>query len=195
MMKVTVTTPLSIEKFGTALQKAMQTGLRDLANDAFKFWNDEAGRNLRSTLRDYRDALDMKKVDENTYEIKLQHSDAKKNFLVTAIEVGVDGYDLKKGLLASPSAKVWSQHSKLAPGGKKPGVFLDVPIRENAKTQNKPNRYIRLTAASAGWKHPGFRPQGAGKRDLSTPYRDKVKEHLEEQVPKVLGPLISRMAI
>jgi len=194
-MNVTFTAGISLDKLETAMQKAARRGLRDLANDAFRFWKDEAGKHLKKTLRDYRQALDLKKIDEDTYQISLHHSDARTNFLVTAIEVGVGSFDIKKGLLASDAAKRWSQYSKRNPGGKKPTVFLDVPFRtRDVKTQSKPDKWRRLTQDSSGWQHPGFRPLGTG-RDLGAPYRDKVKEHLREQFPKVIGPLLARLAI
>lgn len=199
VIKVTTTTPISMEKFEKALTDAYRKGLRDLALDAYEFWKDEAARHLRRSLRDYQLALHPpRRVDEDTYEIVLHHSEKRANWLIMAIECGYPAFDIKAKLLASPSATRWSQYAKShEPGSAKPGRFLDVPFRTKGgvRTQDKPNQFRRLTEASSGWEHPGFKPMGAGRRDLGTPFRDKVKEHIAKQAQKVLGPLISKMSI
>lgn len=204
VIKVTTTIPLSMEKFEEAIKKAYRKGLLAIADDAFGFWGDEAARHLQRSLKAYQSALHPpRKVDEDTYEIVLHHSEEKANWLVMAIECGYPSFDIKPKLLASPSATHWSQYAKKhKPGGDKSGVFLDVPFRTKTtpgggpvRTQDKPNDYRRLTAASGGWMHPGFRPVGGGKRNLGTPFREKVKEHIAKQAQKALGPLISKMSI
>jgi len=199
VIKITTTTPVSMEDFEVALQREFRKGLLALANDAFEFWKDEAARHLRRSLRDYQLALHPpRRVDEDTYEIMLHHSDERANWLIMAIECGYPAFDIKAKLLASPSATRWSQYAKShEPGSAKPGRFLDVPFRTKGgvRTQDKPNQFRRLTEASSGWEHPGFKPMGAGRRDLGTPYREKVVERITKQAPKVLGPLIAKIAI
>jgi hypothetical protein len=202
MIKVTTSAPISMEKFEKALTGAYRKGLLALANDAFEFWKDEAARHLQRSLRDYQFALHPpRKVDEDTYEIVLHHSEKRANWLVIAIECGYPPFDIKPKLLASPSATHWSQYAKRNPGGQKPTRFLDVPFKTKTtagggpvRSQDKPNEFRRLSPTSGGWMHPGFAPLG-GKRNLGTPFREKVKEHIAKQAQKVLGPLISKMSI
>lgn len=187
-----VTTPVPLDKFEKAIEKACQVGLRNLAESAFRFWKDEAGRTFHQTLRDYRQALDMKKVDQETYEITLHHSDSRTNFLVIALETGYPSFDLKPGLLKSRSADRFSAFHKTNPGGIKSKKYVDVPFRtatrggQLVKTQGKPNKWRRVHPGSGGWMHPGFKA-----RNL----REKVTEHIQKQAEKTLLPLIARISI
>lgn len=202
VIKITTTTPVTLEDLEVALQREFRKALSNLADAAFHFWGDVAARHLRRSLHDYQDALQHpRKVDEDTYEIMLHHSNKRANWLIMAIECGYPAFDIKPKLLESPSALRWSQYAKAhEPGSAKPKRFLDVPFRTKGgvRTQDKPNQFRRLTEKSAGWEHPGFKPLGGqapSSRDLGTPYRQKVIEYIEKQAPRVLGPLISKITI
>lgn len=195
MINAIVIPGVSLRELEAKFNDAFQIGLRNLANDAYKFWGDEAGRQLHRTEQAYRDALKLRRVDKTTYTITLHHSDERINFLVTALEVGYPSFDIKKGLLASPSATKWSQFAR-HPGAKKPSRFLDVPIRDKVnqagelvRKQNKPNRFLHLTESSKGWQHPGFKPLGTG--GLNKPIREAVKERIDSKARETLlgGPL------
>jgi hypothetical protein len=168
--------------------------LGHLANAAHGEWQDEAGRQLHKTRIQYQKALKLHKIDEDTWELILHHPDEKTNWLVTAIEVGYNSFDIKPGLLSSPSAQVWSQYSKRAGQAKKGAPFLDVPFRTGpALTQAKPDKFRRVSPGSRGWMHPGFKPEGGG--GLSQPLHQAVKAYIKEQAQVVFAGLIGRVSV
>ncbi len=201
MVEVHLTFPLGEDAFRGRLSSAMENAYKDaiqnLANGAFQFWQMLPGKHhLRKTRRPYENSLKFKKVDDFTYELYLHNADPKINFLATAIEVGVGGYSMKPGMMKSPSAFVWSRFArKMGPGKPKIGApFVNVPFfLGDAIEQKKPDQFRRISKKSAGFQHPGF--SKAWQRTRSLPFRELVINHIKEQAPIVLGPVISRMSI
>ena len=186
----------SMEKFRVRLKLMAQRMLRDLAVASAREWRAAAGRQLTTTRRNYQSAIKVHKRSADHIDIVLHHPDKKINWLITAIEVGVKSYDLKKGLLASPSAAKWSRFAKKKGPGKAKinAPFLDVPFKDKgAKTRAKPSYFRRVSPASKGWKHPGFRPEGKG--GLKEPLRKEVKEYIKKQAPILFKAALSRMKI
>lgn len=185
MVTVTVEVNLgAVTNLEKKISKAVHRALRDLTIGAHRAWTRAAGQHLHSTRRAYMTALSHHMVDETTSEIVLHHPTNRINWLVTAIEVGYGGIDLKRTLLStrSPGSRMWSQYSK-NPGARKIGApFLDVPFKKGQS--NKPYQFRRVTPASAGWQHPGFKPIGKG--GLATPLREEAKKYLREEGPRVL---------
>lgn len=193
---VTITPGMDMDAFSDAVVKAFHKGLKDIANAAMGEWQDEAGRQLHRTRRNYQSAISTNVVNDEEIEVILHHPDKKINWVVTALEVGVPSYSVKDALLKSPSATKWSQYCKSNPGGPKSGPpFVDVPFRVGAaKEQSKPSYFRRASAAGkAEWKHPGFRPAGGG--GLKAPIREHVKEYVEKQADIVFSPIMSRIRL
>lgn len=166
------------------IRKAMSRALKDITRGAHRVWMRTAGQNLHSTKRAYMSALSHHVVDETTTEIVLHHPTNTVNWLVTAIEAGYGGIDLKKSLLSTRSvgSRFWSQYAKRHSGRKVGAPFLDVPFKRGQS--DKPYQFRRITPGSTGWQHPGFRPVGKGGK--GTPYRDEAKKYIREEGPKIL---------
>jgi len=196
VLNVTITPGIDLDTLCTTLENAFKKGLKNLANAALGEWQDEAGRQLHKTRRQYQSALKIHEVSDEEIEIILHHPDEKVNWLVTALEVGYPAFEIKPGLLASHGATHWSQQHKTTPGGAKVGApFLDVPFKTGpAKEQKNPNEWRRVTETSvAKWKHPGFRP--IGEKGLKKPIREYVKEYIEKQADKVFSPIIAKITL
>jgi len=67
-------------------------------------------------------------------------------WLATAIESGVDPFDMKPGMLASPKAKVSKTGNR----------YLNVPIREAQQTVVI--RTVSSKSKPGSWIHPGLLP-------------------------------------
>jgi len=183
---------IDLDNLADKIQQTLFRALRQLANAAMGEWQDEAGRRLHRTRRQYQSAIKTHVVSEDQIDIVLHHPDEKINWLVTAIEVGVESYSVKQALLDSAAARQWSQHHKGSPGGKKLGApFVDVPFRTgDAKEQSRPSYFRRVSPSSSKtWTHPGFKPAGGG--GLDKPIREHVKQYIEEEAEKMFGHLLN----
>jgi len=180
-----------------AMVGAARKALRDLAIGAHREWDQAAGRFLKKSYPAYHDALNQpRKVDEDTYEIVLQHSDEQDNFLATAIEVGYPEFDIKPGLLSPNCAAAWewSIYSERGGGAKLGAPFLDVPFRTNKSvTQKDPDKFRRVSPQSSGWIHPGFKP--GGPRRQGEPLREVAKTYIREQAKEKFLPLLAKIRI
>ena len=196
VLGITITPGIDLDALGDELIKAFHTGLKNLAIDAMNEWKDEAGRQLHRTARSYMDALSTHVINDEEIEIILHHPNKDKNWVVTALEVGVEEFKLKPPRLAGHSGNHWSQFHKTSPGGAKSGVpFVDIPFRTGpAMEQKTPDKWRRMTEASpAAWVHPGFKPSGSG--GLKTPLREHIKEYIEKQAEMTFSPLIARIRL
>jgi len=196
MISITVKHPQGVfERLEEALVDAARKALRNIAVGAHREWDQAAGRFLNKSKPIYQDALQQpKKIDEDTFEIVLQHHEEQKNFLATAIEVGYDSFEILPGLLQSPSAYVWSRYSARGGGHKLGAPFLDVPFRtKSAITQQDPNEFKRASAISSGWTHPGFKPGGPRREGI--PLREEAKKYIREHAQEQFAPLLAKIKL
>ena len=173
------------------IREAAEKGTRELARSAEEEWRRLADQRLNTTKRRYQDAIQME-IRDGKAILRLEARDSGTNWLVNAIERGRPSYDIKPGLMRSPSAKQWSQYHRTNPGGKKANPpFVDVPFRTGAQ-QDKPAYFRRVTPKSSEWIHPGFKPTGSGGPGPMAP---DVVEHVKKEAPKVLGRLLKAVVV
>lgn len=159
-----------------------------LAQQAYHEWQEEAGRRLKTTRRRYQDAIQLV-VDGNKAELRLQAKDASTQWLVNALEYGVESFDMKPSRLKGKPAYFWSEYHGTLPGTKKePGQpyyqtppFVDIPFGGHAKQGSTPSHYRRIHAGSSGFQHPGLKPRNM---------RETVVEYIKKTAPEVLPLLI-----
>jgi len=198
MISITVKQPNGVfERLEEKMVGAARKMLRDVTFGAHREWSQAASRFLRKSQPAYESALQQpKKVDEDTYEIVLQSSDAKENFLATAIEVGYDAFDIKPGLLKATckAAYEWSVHSERSGGAKLGAPFVDVPFKVRPSiTQKDPDHFRRVSKQSTGWEHPGFTP--GGPRRQGVPLREVAKEYIKEKAKEKFLPLLAKIRL
>ena len=90
----------SIEKMSQETQDLLQESVASLATAAYSEAIRLAQAKLKTTQRDYVNALQFEKIDDNVYIITLSGPAA------NAIENGWGSFDMKPGLLAGPNSKV-----------------------------------------------------------------------------------------
>lgn len=212
MIKIDVKFEVDLKKYARSIEKQAEKRLMSLMNAAVKEWKSAASRELHSTRRAYREAIQAKLVNPYTAHFYLQHTDDRDNWLVNALELGHPPMPIWKSTLAGPKAFHYSPWAKRA-NQKKDGAlgcglksdpvrfwtekapFMDVPIyykggnkRKSAKEPSKPIGYRRLSPGNAQkWTHPGFKP--IGKAGLNKPLREEVIEYIKSEAPKVLGKI------
>ena len=202
MIQITMDVRINFEANLTALNDAIEKGLRQLTMQAHQEWQDEAARRLKTTRRRYQDSLQYTIESSNTASITLQSADPSTQWLVNALEQGVDSFDMKPSRLGyAPSrsggkpAFFWSSLHQTLPGKRKepgqpfyqPTPFVDIPFRGGGAKEGRPTSYRRMHIGSQGFIHPGFKPLGKGGPG---PLRPAVVEYIRKTAPEVFGPLI-----
>jgi hypothetical protein len=114
---------LSVDAWRAAIVKYTP----DIANEARDFWMTAAGQRLKTSRREYQDAIILEYVNDDTFKLSLLGST-----LASMVELGTSSFDMKPGF----SGKI---------------IPLNVD-RQVVFTQPK----IFRRGSSDGWIHPGF---------------------------------------
>lgn len=164
-VKIKVDIQVKLDKIYDELTAVLEEGMRDLMMTSHGVWQDMAAAKLHSTQRDYQDAIQHKIVDPFTVHLFLSHNDAKKNWLVNALEIGHGPMLPWRSTLADRKSFYWSPQAKWPnkykwhsyaegyksptdkkprkarkpPGGYKP--FMDVPNwgKDTPRSGSKPS--------------------------------------------------------
>ena len=88
-----------MENLSWAIKREVDFAVKDLAHSAFATIQSQAHEKLHSTKNDYLSGLKLEEVGENSYIIYLEGDWA------NSLEDGFNGFDIAKGILASPKAK------------------------------------------------------------------------------------------
>lgn len=206
-IKIKLKTDVDLEKKAKDIADAAEKGLRQLTQQAYEEWQNVAARRLKTTRRRYQDALSFSMQGRDTGVITLQAKDERTNWLVTALENGVESFSIREAVLAK-AQKHWPRQmsdkqrramfaylAKVGRLGKPPVPFTDVPFRTSgSKEQGKPNAYRRISPNTdpAAWSHPGFKPKGSGGPG---PLREEVVEYVKKTAKDVFQPLLARILV
>jgi hypothetical protein len=206
-IKVKIRTEVDLEAKAKEIEKAAEKGIRQLTQQAFEEWQSVAARRLRTTRRRYQDSLSFTMTGPMTGEITLSAKDKNTNWLINAIENGVEEFSIRDAVLAK-AKKHWPREmsdkqrramfaylAKVGRLGKPPVPFTDVAFRTGgAKEQGKPNAFRRISpnTPSDAWAHPGFKPKGRGGPG---PLREEVVEYVKKTAQDVFGPLLARVLV
>lgn len=98
----------------------------DIAREARDFWIAEAGRRLKSSKRQYQEAIMLEGVSGSSFTISLTDP------LAVAVETGAPGFDMKPGLLGQV-----------------------VPMNLG-KQEVPASPTFRTVTSAGKWKHPGW---------------------------------------
>jgi hypothetical protein len=206
-IKITVHTDLDLEKVEKGITEAAEKGLRQLTQQAYEEWQNIAARRLKTTRRRYQDSLSFTMKDANTGVISLHAKDKDSEWLINALENGVEPYSIREAVLAkakkhwprdmSPQQRraMFAYLARVGRLGKPPVPFTDVPLRTGgSKEQGKPNAFRRISPNTKpdGWQHPGFKPKGGGGPG---PLREEVIEYVKKTAGDVFASLLARVLV
>jgi hypothetical protein len=129
--------------------------LEDEADDAMdrlvdaidKTWREKASQQLKSSLDQYLEGLNIERVGDNEIQASLT------GFLPVAIEKGHEKFDMKPDTLGNALSKI------IPLGGKSSGT----------------PKFRTMKADSSGWIHPGFTAKSIGEQ-VQQEMDDIVKE-------------------
>jgi hypothetical protein len=157
-IRLTVQLPkglLNVDKFDQLLEKYSA----DIAGAARDFWIAEAGRRLKSSKRQYQDAIVLESASGGGFTLALTDP------LAVAVEFGASGFDLKPGRLG-----------KVVPMNLDK---LEVPTIESATP--------RLVTSRGKWKHPGWTGKNIIE-DVITEVTDKIiPEYIQKIVEELVA--------
>lgn len=151
---------LDFDKLEKEFDESFADAWSKLADRIEKEWQDLASQQLKSSKDQYLQGLKVEKVGNELIQASLT------GFIPVAVEEGISGYDMKKGLLGGNLARV-------------------VPIGKRAGDQ--PPRFTVLTPDSRGWQHPGIKA-----RQLHQQVQTLVDEKL---VNEIFGDAVSRISV
>lgn len=189
MISISVKVSVDFPGIESKIRAAAANGTRKLAAAAHNEWQSEAGRRLNTTRRRYQDALRLTQVSDTKATIHLEASDKGTQWLVNALEFGVESFDMKPKRLSGHASTHWSaMHKTLSGEKKKPGQpyyqptpFVDIPVERSGK-EGRSTKFRRMHSKSTGWIHPGFKPKGTGGPG---PMRPHVVEYIKTEAQKV----------
>lgn len=205
------TSKVNLDGVGKKIVDAANKGIQQLTQQTYEEWQNIAARRLNTTRRRYQDALSFTMKGKNAGEITLQAQDPNTNWLVVALETGVESFNIRQAIMKKKSEykKRWprpmsdkqrramfrylKEKGRL---GKPPVPFADVPFRtKGAKQQGKPNAYRRISPnqdTQSKWDHPGFKDKGTGGPG---PLRPEVIEYVKKTAQDVFKPLLARVLV
>jgi hypothetical protein len=99
-----------------------------IAGEARDFWISEAGRRLRTSRREYQDAIVLEGIAGDSFTLTLSGG-----YLPWAVELGAPGFDMKPAFA---------------------GRIIPLNVDRQIVFTNPTFRYC--SPDSKGWKHPGF---------------------------------------
>jgi len=206
-IKIKIHTEVDLEDKAKQIGEAVEKGMRQLTQQTYEEWQNVAARKLKTTRRRYQDSLSFSMDGPNNGSITLSAKDKATNWLVTAIENGIEPYSIRESTMAK-AKKHWPRDmsdrqrramfaylAKVGRLGKPPVPFTDIPFRTGgAKEQGKPNSFRRISPNTApdAWGHPGFKPKGGGGPG---PLREEVIEYVKKTAQDVFGPLLARVLV
>ena len=123
-----------MQNFGRAIQSGIDRSIAALPILARQQLNTKARQKLHSTLGTYMDAIQTS-ISDYVFVVEID----KDSWMANAIEVGVSGFDMKKGLLNSDKAKTNSEGKKYIriPMGKATNRKADTMGTEKAQEYQK----------------------------------------------------------
>lgn len=93
-----------IQNFGRAIQNGLEKSIQMLPILTRQHMETVAKRKLHSTLEPFMEGVSMY-AENYVFVVELE----KDNWLANAVEMGISGFDMKKGLLSSPKARIGKQ--------------------------------------------------------------------------------------
>jgi hypothetical protein len=200
MIDIKIEIPEGLMNLPEKILEVAKTALREIATDAQSEWKAEAMRKLKTTAKNYSEAVKFRMISDTESEVYMEHGEQYK--LVNAIERGKSPWSIKDTVMAkavvhprkrSPKEFMAMKMKLMALGTwGKPAVPYAVATFKDS-LGNSRYRSISAKTSDDKWQHPGFRPDGKG--GLKAPLREHVITYVQDKIPDIFSKLFASIKL